>query len=59
MRHSFWGERPIRLMKQRALLPNLSRGQLDDDDALYTALNEDHLPGAGLEFFTYEPYSGK
>ncbi len=52
------GEKEIRLMKQDAILLNLSRGELIDHDALYAALKEKRLSGAGLDVFSQEPYSG-
>lgn len=53
------GEKEIRLMKSDAILLNLSRGEFVDEDALYTALVDGHLAGAGLDVFLQEPYNGK
>lgn len=49
----------IKKMKQGAWLINMSRGGLIDEDALYSALKENHLAGAALDVFSDEPYNGK
>ncbi len=53
------GEKEIRLMKPQSILLNLSRGELVDEQALYFALKEGYLAGAGVDVFSQEPYSGK
>jgi phosphoglycerate dehydrogenase-like enzyme len=45
-------------MKATAVLINLSRGALVDEDALVEALGEGRLRGAGLDAFTAEPLPG-
>lgn len=45
-------------MKPTALLINVSRGGLIDEEALLTALQSDHIAGAALDCFEDEPYSG-
>ncbi|MCB9757499.1 MAG: phosphoglycerate dehydrogenase [Candidatus Omnitrophica bacterium] len=53
------GEKEIRMMKSKAFLLNLARGEMVDENALYCALTQGHLAGAGLDVFSQEPYSGK
>ena len=46
-------------MKKGAVLINISRGGLIDEDALYDALKDGKLYGAALDCFAQEPYTGK
>ncbi len=47
--------RRLQLMKSTALLINVSRGLLVDEEALETALEEGWIGGAGLDVFGQEP----
>lgn len=47
--------RRIGLMKASACLINVARGELVDEEALYTALLDNRIGGAGLDAFAQEP----
>lgn len=49
------GRRELALMKKTAILVNVSRGEIVDEEALYDALTSGHLFGAGLDVFKTEP----
>lgn len=49
------GERELGLMKKESVIINLSRGGLVDDNALYKALREKRIRGAGLDTLEDEP----
>jgi phosphoglycerate dehydrogenase-like enzyme len=49
------GERELALMKRSAILINTSRGAVVDEEALYRALRDRVIWGAGLDAWTQEP----
>ena len=53
--HHMIGEEELRMMRRGSILVNTSRGQVVDQDALYSALSSGHLGGAGLDVFREEP----
>jgi glyoxylate reductase len=53
--HHFIGEKQLKKMQPTAILVNLSRGPVVDTDALYKALTQGWIAGAGLDVFDPEP----
>jgi phosphoglycerate dehydrogenase-like enzyme len=49
------GKEQLRLMKSRAFIVNTARGDLIDEDALYEALVNGTIAGAGLDVREIEP----
>lgn len=49
------GRRELALMKETAVLVNVSRGEIVDEEALYDALKSGRIFGAGLDVFKKEP----
>ena len=49
------GEREFKLMKHQAILINTARGAIVDQTALYRALTEGWIAGAGLDVLEQEP----
>lgn len=56
--HHFINSDNLRLMKKDALLINIARGGLIDEDSLFLALESGRLGGAALDCFEHEPYQG-
>ena len=52
------GQRELKLMKKTAYLINTARGGLIDEDALYEALRDGIIAGAGLDTYQNEPPQG-
>jgi len=52
------GNKQFSLMKKNAIIINTSRGEILDNDALYNALNDKIISGAGLDVYDKEPYKG-
>ena len=48
----------ISKMKSECILINTSRGEIIDEDALFKALQEKKILGAGLDVYQNEPYKG-
>jgi len=53
--HHLIGERELRRMKPTAILVNTARGPIVSDEALYRALSENWIAGAGLDDIEEEP----
>jgi D-3-phosphoglycerate dehydrogenase len=49
----------LALFKKNALLINVARGGLVDEEALYEAIKSNNLGGAAIDCFSVEPYAGK
>ncbi len=50
------GEKEIRALPEGAYILNIGRGPLIDQEAMYRALADGHLGGAGLDVFDPEPF---
>lgn len=51
------GQKEFQIMKKSALLINVARGPIIDEQALYDALVNDRIAGAGLDVLETEPMS--
>jgi len=49
------GEKELRKMKKTAFIINTARGPIIDEKALYKALTEGWIQGAGIDVFEQEP----
>lgn len=57
--YGFIGERELRAMKRTAFLVNVGRGPVVDEKALYRALTEGWIAGAGIDvWWRYPPEEG-
>lgn len=52
------GERELKMMKNSAILINVARGEIVDEDALVKAIKEKWIAGAALDVFASEPPTG-
>lgn len=52
----FLNARRLALLPRGAIVVNIARGDLVDDDALIAALESGHLAGAGLDVYNGEPF---
>jgi len=52
------GKKEIEAMPKGAYVINTSRGEVIDQDALYSMLTNGYLSGAALDVFDHEPYTG-
>jgi len=49
------GKEQLRLMKRSAVIINIARGGIVNEEALYEALKNNEIRGAALDVFTHEP----
>ncbi|WP_290595683.1 MULTISPECIES: 2-hydroxyacid dehydrogenase [unclassified Archaeoglobus] len=52
------GEKELKIMKSSAILINVARGEIVDEEALVKALKEKWIAGAALDVFAKEPPEG-
>ena len=57
--HHFIDHEAFSLIKTNAIIVNVSRGGLIDDNALFKAITEKKIAGAALDCFEQEPYNGQ
>ena len=53
--HHLVGAKELALMKPTAVIVNTARGNIIDEDALYEALRDGKIAGAGIDVFASEP----
>jgi D-3-phosphoglycerate dehydrogenase len=53
--HNLLNRQTLRWMRSNALLINVARGGIVDEEALWVALKEGWIGGAGLDVFAHEP----
>lgn len=53
--YHLFNEYALRKMKKDAIIINVGRGGIIDEEALVHVLNDNHLSGAGLDVFEHEP----
>ena len=53
--HNLIGERELGMMKKTAILINTCRGPVVDEKALYKAVRDEQIAGAGLDVMVEEP----
>ena len=51
------GAKYLSMMKPEAVIVNTARGSILDEDALFQALRDHKIAGAGLDVYTQEPYT--
>jgi D-3-phosphoglycerate dehydrogenase len=56
---NFISQKELALMKKDAILLNLSRGGIVNEEALYNWLNQNKSASAAVDSFVEEPYKGK
>lgn len=52
------GKKELKIIKKGAILINISRGGVVDEQALYESLSDNYLEGAAIDVFLEEPYTG-
>ena len=50
------GEQQIRKMKKNAIVVNVARGAVTDEEALARAIEEDRIGGLGVDVYSVEPF---
>ncbi len=58
-KESLISEKEIEKMKDNAVLVNVARGGIVDEEALYNAIKSERISYAAIDTFVKEPYNGK